>query len=117
MVLRKQENELGAARPTVDAHRAAVTFDDRFRDRQTETASRGPRDTRCVHLVEAIEDMRYVLGRDACPGIRHGETCVSDPGRRVQLDDATGRCVAKGVGDQVLDHLFQAIGVGKELIR
>ena len=44
VVLGKDENELGVARATVDGHRAAVVLDDGFRDRQAETAPRGPRD-------------------------------------------------------------------------
>ena len=83
MVLWKHENELGAAWPAADGHRAAVAFDDRFRDRQTETTSGGARHPSSIHLVKAIEDMRYVLGRDTRPGICHGEPRVSGPGRRV----------------------------------
>ena len=54
-------------------HRPAVALDDGADDRQAEAAARGRagRRARGVGLVEAIEDVRQVLGRDARAGVAY----------------------------------------------
>src|SRR5688572_19576434 len=51
---------------------AAVPFDDRLDDRQAEAAA-ARRFARGIRLVEAVEDEREMLGRDAGTGVPDGD--------------------------------------------
>ena len=73
---RKLEREgRAAAGPARGRHHSAMALDDRFDDRQSKaTTGRVPRTGR-IHLIEPIEDVRQMLGRDARSGIadRHDD--------------------------------------------
>jgi hypothetical protein len=71
---------------------------------------------RRIRLVEAIEDVRQVLGRDAGAGVGHPQERGAAGGRRAERDRAAVRSVAQRVGDQVLDDLLEAIRIAGELI-
>ena len=75
---------------------------------------------RRLGLVEPIEDVRQVLGRDARALVGHGDRhaglleaeCLRDAiGARAELDRRAGRRVAQRVGGEVLQRLLEAIAI------
>ena len=100
-------------------HRSAVPLDDRPDDREAESAAgrHSGAGARRVHLVEAIEDARQVLGRNARAGVAHGD---ADAGRRRaawQRDPSAVRRVTDGVRREVLQRLLEAFGVAADVGR
>ena len=61
--------------------------------------------------------MRQVLGGNALARIDDRQVDRASVGGGVQVDPATGRRVAQRIGHQVIDHLFEPIGVADDLIR
>ena len=83
----------------------AVPLDDRLDDGEAEAAAFGAGGARRVHLVEAIEDVRQMLGWDAGAGIadRKNEFGAHEP--RLQRDAAAGAHVAERICREVLERL------------
>src|SRR5688572_25350946 len=121
---REREDEGGA--PTVLAGRpdlTAVGAHDLARDGEPEPVplrpAWGPVDgsgTIRARPVEALEEVRHVLLRDADPGIAHGH--LHDAGLEVPRGDAYGAAllgVAEGVVEQVVEYLFQAVEVARDV--
>ena len=114
--MRQLHPELGATGHARHPDRAAVTVDDGFRDRQTEAAASPARRPRRVDFVEAIEHVREVARVDAASGIDHTQGGASALDRRLQLHAPAARRVPQRVGDEVLDHLLDPIGIAGQLI-
>jgi hypothetical protein len=63
-----------------NGHRASVRFHQRLDDGETEASAAVLAGTGFVHAVEALKQMRQMLGTDARPGVRdgqHGLVCPS----------------------------------------
>ena len=72
---------------------------------------------RRIGLVEPIEHERHVIGGNPLPRVDHRQHDRVALAVGAQLDVPAGRRVAQGVGEQVLDHLLDPIGIGDDLIR
>ena len=66
-------------------------------------------------LHEHLEDLVQQLGGDAAPAVAHGDTCVGLVLRAGELDDAPRLGVARGVVQQVREHLREPHRVRDDL--
>ena len=96
-----------ARRVLLDPDRPPVGLDQALHDRQAEAgaASVGPR---LVRLVEAIEHVWQVLGRDALAGVAHAHHDRVALALRVERHRSAARRVPERVGREVLYHLLEA---------
>ena len=108
---RQREPEDGAvAGLALDADAAAVRRHDLLADVQAE--ARAAR-RRVGRAVEALEQARQVLGRDARPAVAHLEADAVALGGGAHVDAAVRRRVTDRVGEEVRQHQSDAVGIGK----
>ena len=88
-------------------------------DREPEPAARrhAGAGARGVGLVEPIEDVRQVLGRNARAGIGHRDADAIAVRLGEQRDPAAVRRVPDGVGRHVLQRLLEPVGVPPDVRR
>ncbi len=80
-------------------------------DRQAQASAAGRAGTRAVGTVEALEDVRQVLGGDAAAGVAHGDLDLPTQ-RPARDDDLAGHRVCERVGEQVTQHLADPARIG-----
>src|SRR3954468_2023890 len=95
---------------------AAVALDDRLDDRQAEAAAGGC-PSRCVGLVEAVENQGQVFGRNAGSGVADDEVHTISCRVGGHRDRAIIRSVAERVGDEVLQRLLEALRIADHPLR
>ena len=94
-----------------------MPLDDRPRNRETEAAAGSARCASGIHLIEPVEDVWQVFGGDAHAVV--GDHDCGSLGSKpcLQFDQAAIRRVADRIGDEIVHHLFEPIGIAEELIR
>ena len=93
---------------------AAVELDDVADDReaQPEPAVR-PRG-HALGLTESVEHVGKELGGDALPRVGHADLRLALHARQPHHDATAGRRELHGVGEEIPDHLLQAVGIAHE---
>ena len=86
-------------------------LDELARNRQAESRAARLARPRAVRPVEAIEDVRQVIGGDAAPGIDHVDDGVRTIHRGANRDDAVVRGVRDGVDQKIPEHLLETIRI------
>ena len=82
-------------------------------DSQTQAATRpGVALARPIAAPETVEDVGQVFGRDATAGICYADLHAILNWACFQRDRTARRGVADGVGDQITQHLVEAVSVG-----
>jgi hypothetical protein len=96
---------------TLDLDAPAVQLDEVAHDRQSESKSAVTPRRRAVGLTEALEHVRQELRLDPEAGVGHAQLQMRGGTRERDADPAVGRRELHGVGEQIPDHLLQAIGI------
>ena len=92
--------------------RAAMQFDDALDDREAEAGRALAGGRLGGQPLEAAEQARHVLRREAGPVVRDTSmTISSSSGAHRELDRAADRAVLDGVADEIVDRLAQAVGI------
>src|SRR4029453_13497125 len=98
--------------PAADGYRAAVPLDDCLDDRQAEpAAARRIERARWIRLVEEIEYVRLLFGRDASPFVLDRQRDATGRKCRHQLDAGPPWRVPNRVSGEILQRLLEAIAV------
>ena len=103
----------GAAR-VLEAQRAAVLAQDVVRNRETESGAALGASAGLIDSIEALEDLRGVLGRHAGTVVRDAEHHRFPIELGSQRDRAAGRRDAGGVVDEHQECLVQTIAVAAD---
>ena len=105
------QNVLPAPSSLVEADLPAVGGHDLLAERQAEPRAADLARVRGVDAEEAREDVRLLAGGDAEAGVGHLDAREALAGRRRDRHGAAGGRVLDGVGEQVGDHLPDAVAV------
>ena len=94
---------------------ARVLQDDGAANGQAQAAAAFLTRVRGVYLLEAAEDGLQLVGGDAPAMVDDGEGDAVDAGAQHDGDGRVRRRELDGVGEQIGEHLEQAVGVGGDL--
>ena len=112
------DRERRASRLAGDRDRAAVPLDDRLDDREAQPAAAGrPPAARVIDLVEPLEHVRQVLGRDAAPRVDHRQLDAG-PARAARRDRSCRRAGVwrSALATRLLERLIEADRIGRQLV-
>jgi predicted kinase len=115
--LREHDRECRLTRLTGHVNRSAVTLDYRFRYGQSQAAACAVGRACGVNFVEPLEHVRQMLRCDAAARVADRQRGDAVGLRCAQRDRAARRRMPKRIADEVLDRLFDAIGIGDDLVR
>ena len=104
-------HEHGHHAPGIQPQELQVLDHDAAHDRQAQPAAAALARAGAVDPVEALEQLRQRVGRDAAAGVAHQHANVLAVGVGAQADVAAGLRILAGVVEQVQYHLAQPIGV------
>ena len=92
--------------------RAAVQFDDRFDQRETDSESSTPAHQRCIDLRERIEDVRQKIRGNPDPRVANRHDEVTPLGHDRDLDPSALRRELEGIRQEVVNDLLEPSRVG-----
>src|SRR6202035_5516785 len=97
----------------IDAHLASVQLDKGAHQRQPEAGAAMPRAVRMT--LEPVEHLVLDVGRNARPGIGHGENDAVFGAFRAQADGGALGRKSDGVGEEIVQYLLDAVAIGNEV--
>src|SRR5262252_1855221 len=99
---------------TFGADGAAMREHDVLHDRESEAGAAGFAGTGLIDTVEAFEESRQVLGRNAWAKITYEELHAIGMGTRAENQARSGAGVLEGVFYEIREHLMNGFAVGRD---